>query len=154
MYHTIVVGTDGSASANAAVKAAGEIARRFEVDEVDVVAGYPPVSPAELNQRLRDVPNEFLTALSADGRHGDLVGEATHILAAQGVRVRGHSLPVNGADAILDVADDVGADLIVVGSRGLGVGRRLFLGSVSTKVAHHARCSVMIVQPEHLDESS
>lgn len=55
---------------------------------------------------------------------------------------------VEGApnNAILDVAERWGADLIVVGSRGLGALRRFLLGSVSHSVALHAKCSVEIVR--------
>ena len=50
------------------------------------------------------------------------------------------------ADALLRVADEVGASLIVVGNRGMHSGlRRFVLGSVPDKVAHHARCNVLIV---------
>ena len=51
-------------------------------------------------------------------------------------------------DVLVSVANDVGADLIVVGTRGHGAGKRMLLGSVSTKVVHHAECSVLVVHEE------
>ena len=50
------------------------------------------------------------------------------------------------AEAILEVAESVHADLIVVGARGLGLVGRFIRGSVSTKVAHHSSCDVLVVE--------
>lgn len=145
MFTTILVGTDGSAHAHAAVAAAGEIAHRFGVPIVHVVAGYQPISSAELTTLTRELPDEFRGVLASDAAGRNLVNDAECELTGLGLEVRGHAVPASGADAVLDVADDIGADLIVVGSRGAGVGRRLLRGSVSSKVAHHAPCSVLIV---------
>lgn len=146
MYTTILVGTDGSEPAHRAVRAAGELARQYELDTVHVVAGYHPISSGELQNLAREIPSEFRDVLSSDGPGVNLVSEATSELRSMGLETKGHPVPDSGADAILDVADDIGADLIVVGSRGHGVGRRLLLGSVSTKIAHHASCDVLIVR--------
>jgi nucleotide-binding universal stress UspA family protein len=50
------------------------------------------------------------------------------------------------ADAILDVAEEQKADLIVVGNKGMTGAKRFLLGSVPNKVSHHAPCSVMIIR--------
>ena len=50
------------------------------------------------------------------------------------------------ADAILDVAEERGADLIVVGNKGMTGAKRFLLGSVPNKVSHHAPCSVLIIR--------
>ena len=52
----------------------------------------------------------------------------------------------DGADAILDVAEEQRSDLIVVGNKGMTGATRFLLGSVPNKVSHHAPCSVMIVR--------
>ena len=54
----------------------------------------------------------------------------------------------NPAEAILDVAEEQGADLIVVGSKGMQGSRRFLLGSVPDKISHHAPCSVLIVRTD------
>lgn len=151
MFRTIVVGTDGSAPAMAAVDAASEIARRHDVGEVHVVAGYRPMSPSEMLHLTDELPEEFAESLTSDAPGISLVDDAVHVLRSHGVRAVGHAVAASGADAILDVAERVGADLVVVGSRGHGLGRRLLRGSVSTKVSHHAPCSVMIVHDDHHD---
>src|SRR5258708_5498195 len=60
--------------------------------------------------------------------------------------LRSRHEPVHPAAAILDVAEEKGADLIVVGNKGMTGARRFLLGSVPNKVSHHAPCNVMIVR--------
>jgi nucleotide-binding universal stress UspA family protein len=71
--------------------------------------------------------------------------KAAGIARAGGAEAEVHAPRGNPAEALIDVAEQCGADLIVVGSRGM-TGTRRFLGSVPDKVSHHAGCSVMIVQ--------
>ncbi len=149
MYTTILVGTDGSAAARDAVKAAGDLAHCNDVATVHVVAGYHPISAGEMMNIAQEVPAEFRDVLSSDSPGMNLIDDATHLLHGMRLGVEGHPIPASGADAILEVADSIHADVIVVGSRGHGVGRRLLRGSVSTKVAHHAECDVLIVHTPH-----
>lgn len=148
MFSTIVVGTDDSPTARRAVQAAGEFAQRYEIGTVHVVCGYQPLSEAELSYLAHDLPEEFRQGLAADQTGLAQLGAAERLLKRMGVRAVTHLVPASGAEAILDVADDVGADLVVVGSRGHGMGKRLLRGSVSTKVVHHAPCSVLVVHDE------
>ena len=63
-----------------------------------------------------------------------------------GVEVDTHARQGDPADAILDVAEEQKADLIVVGNKGMTGAKRFVLGSVPNKVSHHSPCSVMIVR--------
>ena len=63
-----------------------------------------------------------------------------------GVDVETHAREGDPADAILDVAEEENADLIVVGNKGMTGAKRFLLGSVPNKVSHHAPCSVMIIR--------
>ena len=72
--------------------------------------------------------------------------EAAAEVAAAGVPVRTHHREGDAADAILDVAEERGADLIVVGNKGMTGAKRFLLGSVPNKVSHHAPCSVLIIR--------
>ena len=65
---------------------------------------------------------------------------------AAGVRAEVHARQGDPADAILDVAEETGADLIVVGNKGMTGAKRFLLGSVPNKVSHHAPCSVLIIR--------
>jgi nucleotide-binding universal stress UspA family protein len=60
--------------------------------------------------------------------------------------VQTYSREGDPADAILDVAEETGADLIIVGNKGMTGAKRFLLGSVPNKVSHHAPCGVMIVR--------
>ena len=67
-------------------------------------------------------------------------------LDGTGVEVETMAREGDPADAILDVAEEKGADLIVVGNKGMTGAKRFLLGSVPNKVSHHAPCSVMIIR--------
>ena len=79
--------------------------------------------------------------------HADnLLGSARALLRAEGVEAEFHEIADDPTDALLDTAAAHEADLIVVGSRGEGAVKRALHGSVSTKVLHHAPCSVLVVR--------
>lgn len=145
MFTKIVVGTDDSPNAHAAVRTAGELAQRYGAGPVHVVTGYRPISQHELDRLVHELPEEFREVMSSDQIGVTAASAAVHELQAMGIEVESHVVPASGAEAILDVAAEIGADLVVVGSHGYGAGQRLLRGSVSTKVAHHAPCSVLIV---------
>ena len=148
MFDVIIVGTDGSAHAQRALETAGRIADRFGSSEIHVVSGYRPISETELRRITRDVPEEFRGLMTGDGLGMQVVDHAVAQLRDHQAKVVGHPLPESGAEALLDVAEQVGGDLIIVGCRGEGAGRRLLHGSVSTKVVHHAPCHVLVVHED------
>ncbi len=149
MFETIVVGTDGSPSALAAVRAAGDLARAAGVESVHVVTAVHAYSGADIKDMEAKLPPEFHDVISPHLRADDRITQAEDVLRPFGIRPVGHELDSGAADAILDVARAVDADLVVVGARGLSPIGRFFRGSVSTRVAHHSPCSVLIV--EHAD---
>ncbi len=67
-------------------------------------------------------------------------------LSGSGIDVETMSREGDPADAILDVAEETGAELIVVGNKGMTGAKRFLLGSVPNKVSHHAPCSVLIIR--------
>ena len=146
MYGTIVVGTDGSETAGRAVRRAVELAREGG-GTVHLVAAHEPVSVARIQRQLAEVPSE-LRALAAiqDEAEQQLEQAAAGLRDEHGVEVETHSLEGDAADAILRIAEQYRADLIVVGNRGMQGARRFLLGSVPNKVSHHATCDVVIVQ--------
>ena len=74
------------------------------------------------------------------------LAEAEQSVEGAGVRVSTFAREGDAADAILDVAEERGADLIVVGNKGMTGAKRFVLGSVPNKISHHAPCSVLIVR--------
>jgi nucleotide-binding universal stress UspA family protein len=138
---SIVVGTDGSPNAEAAVRRAAKLAKS-EGDRVHLVAAYSDRS-------------SFSEAISSSAKREpvDLRGVAESVLAraeaeleAQGIEVVTHARAGEPAHVLLEIAEEQGADLIVVGARGLTSFQRFLLGSVSGKLAHHASCSLLIVR--------
>ena len=67
-------------------------------------------------------------------------------MAEEGLNVDRYAREGDPADAILDVAEETNADLIVVGNKGMTGAKRFLLGSVPNKVSHHAPCSVLIIR--------
>ena len=147
LYNTIVVGTDGSDAAETALRHAGELAKATGTSAIHVVVAGRRIERAEVHMALDDIPEEF--GAEPDLHAGDryMLGQAEEMMKGYGVPVTAHLVKDAPADALIDVAKKTNADLIVVGSRGLGAGARLFLGSVSTKVVHHAHdiCTVLVV---------
>ncbi len=139
MYERIVVGTDGSPGAQAAVEHAATLARTTGA-ELHVVQGCgSPVAIASPHGVGVDVdPCEVEKAC-----RGALAPD-TERLRSSGLTVETHVVSKTGADAVCSVAEDVRADLIIVGNRGMTGARRL-LGSVPNSIAHQAPCSVLIV---------
>jgi len=64
------------------------------------------------------------------------------------VKVTPHAIQQDAADALLEVAEKVGATMIVVGSKGMHGARRFALGNVPNKVSHRAHCNVLIVDTD------
>lgn len=145
MFERIVVGTDGSETAAEAVRQAVELARTTGAT-LDVVSAFEPVSQNRLREEAQEVPGDV--AHSVGPREDvNVVLESSEKEAKQaGIEVRPHPREGDPADAILDVAEEVGADLIVVGNKGMTGARRFLLGSVPNKISHHAPCGVYIVR--------
>jgi nucleotide-binding universal stress UspA family protein len=79
-------------------------------------------------------------------RQQSALAEAKALLAENGIEARGAAPVGDPAAEIVRVADESGADLVVLGARGLNPLERLVLGSVSTKVLHEAPCDVLVVK--------
>jgi nucleotide-binding universal stress UspA family protein len=146
MFSSIVVGTDGSDTAREAVSQAVELAGRLGAT-VHLVSAYEPVS----GLRLRDEPVDGVAADSEWAVHQRSEVEATLEAAAgvarrAGVQAVVYARQGDAADAILDVAEERDADLVIIGNKGLTGAKRFLLGSVPNKVSHYAPCSVMIIR--------
>jgi len=140
----IVVGTDGSITAEHAVDKAGELAASLEA-AVHVVCGYDPVGTGALIASAGGVViSDTISGEEAQAEAEEIAGRASRRLVERGVDARAHACLGNPAEALMEVADAVGAQMIVVGNRGMTGARRL-LGSVPNTVSHQARCGVLIV---------
>jgi nucleotide-binding universal stress UspA family protein len=132
MFQTIVCGVHKAESARAAARAAHELARQFHAS-LHLVGAFTgradPAPDAGSHEGVsrRDM-EAFLDQVASSWPHPVVT----------------HALPGSPASAILRVAEEVRADLIVVGNKGMrGVHR--VLGSVPNSIAHRAACAVLIV---------
>jgi nucleotide-binding universal stress UspA family protein len=145
LLQRIVVGTDGSDTAGAAVNEAIDLAKATGAKLFIVSAFAPAGAPGEQGESAEipgDIQHEFgpreAVNLVLDAAAGD----------AEKAGVDTDTFPREGdpADALLDVAEENNADLIVVGNKGMTGAKRFLLGSVPNKVSHHAPCGVYIVR--------
>jgi nucleotide-binding universal stress UspA family protein len=145
MFQTIVVGTDGSETARKAVREAVELAKSVGAS-VGIVSAYEPVSKQRLREESRQAPEDLQWSINAREDVDATLREAAEDVEETGVEVETYAREGDPADAILDVAEEQGADLIVVGNKGMTGAKRFLLGSVPNKVSHHAPCSVLIIR--------
>jgi len=145
VFRSIVVGTDGSETAREAVRQAVELAARLGA-RLHLVSAYEPVPAARLRDEAREAPPDLQWAINPREDVEATLQAAAEAARAGGVEAATYARQGDPADAILDVAEEQGADLIVVGNKGMTGARRFLLGSVPNRVSHHAPCSVLIIR--------
>ena len=145
MIASMVVGTDGSDTAGEAVRQATHLAKQLSA-KVHVVSAYEPVPEGRLREERQQVPGDLQWMVNPREDVDDTLSTAAQGIKQAGVDVETHAREGDPADAILDVAEEQKADLIVVGNKGMTGAKRFLLGSVPNKVSHHAPCSVMIIR--------
>jgi nucleotide-binding universal stress UspA family protein len=139
VYKSIVVGTDGSPTAERAVAEATRLADALG-SELHLVSAYEPLRGVRIAGPA-EVP------VLPDAKVQAVVEEAAASVRLSGVDVQSHALTGDPADALLAIAEQEQAGLIVVGSCGMH-GMTRVLGSVPNRVSHRARCNVLIVATE------
>jgi nucleotide-binding universal stress UspA family protein len=144
VFSHIVVGTDGSDTAAIAVTLATGLAKQHGA-VLHLVNAYkaPSAGPGMVQAGPVGVAGEELGAEASKTASMALLAEATEQTGYD--KVESHSVKDHPADAVVDVATDVGAELIVVGSKGMQGARRV-IGSVPNSIAHKAPCHVLIAK--------
>jgi nucleotide-binding universal stress UspA family protein len=146
MFGTILVGTDGSDTATTAVRYAIDLARTLDA-RLQIVSAYEPVSGQRLRHDGLEAPADVQWMVNPREDVLALLDQAAADAEGAGVAdVETFARQGDAADAILDVAEELRSDLIVVGNRGMTGAKRFLLGSVPNKISHHAPCSVLIVR--------
>ena len=124
---TIVVGTDGSETSANPLAAAVRLASALGA-ELHIVSAYsPPQTPSYAEAAL---------------------AKATGVARDEGLEAVTHARRDDPADALIAVSEELGAELLVVGTKGRSRASRFLLGSVADKVAHHAPSSILIVRTD------
>jgi nucleotide-binding universal stress UspA family protein len=135
MISNVAVATDGSATAGVAVDQATEIARRFGA-KLWLLSAFED-APSE-NQDI-----ELQWAWSSSAQVKSMLEKAEAELGAAGVECEVLVAEGDPAEVVVRLADEVGADLLVIGNKGM---QRRVLGSVPNTVTHKAACSVLVVK--------
>jgi nucleotide-binding universal stress UspA family protein len=141
MYTSIVVGIDGSPTAEIALERAVELAC-VSGARLHVVSAYEPASA-----RVSGAPAGEGFQVAPDFKADAVLQRALDRSATRELEVEQHAPKGGPADALIGVAEDRGADLIVMGSVGMKGPKRLF-GSVPNSVSHRAPCDVLIVRTD------
>ena len=137
----IVVGVDPSDSAKVVAQKAAELAQLLRADVHIVSATYRPYLGDETNGN-----GKFLGDARADPALRQALADAAVPFHSRGVEPALHARAGDPAEAIIAVAEEERARLIVVGNRGMRGVKRFLLGDVPNKVSHHAPCNVMILE--------
>lgn len=138
--NAIVVGSDGSPTAEAAVQKVIELAKGSGAT-IHLVCAFPGRSALErlgLSAKVEPV--------SLRGVASDVAARAQRRFDEAGFNVELHVQEGDAADTLIDVAEETGADMIVVGARGNSSTRRFALGNVTGKLTHHATTTLLIVR--------
>jgi nucleotide-binding universal stress UspA family protein len=135
MFSTVAVGTDGSATATEAVRHAADLARRFDARLV-------------LLSAFRDSPGgdddvELQWASNTSARVSTILERTATELGKSGIECQTLVDEGDPAKVLTRLAEECGADLLVIGNRGM---KRRMLGSVPNAVTHRADCSVLVVK--------
>lgn len=144
MFSNIVVGTDGSETAAAAVALAADLAREHGA-VLHVVNAYsvPSAGMAVVQAGTMAVADPGVSGEVLRGASQKLLAEVAATI--EGTKVESHAKVGSPADVVISLAEEVGADLIVVGSKGMRGARRV-IGSVPNRIAHRGPCHVLIAK--------
>jgi nucleotide-binding universal stress UspA family protein len=149
----ILLATDGSKEAELAAKTASDLAQKTHSElHVVHVFGIAPVGPpvypeaTDLQSVEREAEAEELERISEQRAREMLEEEVGKVRSAGGTVAQGHLIEGRVAPEVVGLAEEIGAGLIVLGSRGRGGIRRALMGSVSDSVVRHAHCPVLVVR--------
>ena len=145
MFDRIVVGTDGSNTATEAVRHAIELAK-MSGGKLGIVAAFEPIPQTRVREERAELPGDVSYAVGPREDVNVILDTAVGLAKQEGVDADPYPREGDPADAILDVAEETNADLIVVGNKGMTGAKRFLLGSVPNKVSHHAPSGVYIVR--------
>jgi nucleotide-binding universal stress UspA family protein len=142
MIQTITVGTDGSDTASKAVEFALDVAEKFGA-KVVVASSYRPVGEDRLRQEQREAPQDIQWSINPTEDVDKALRSVEEMARERGLEVTSEARQGDPAEVLCDIAEQHGADLLVVGNKGM---HRRVLGSVPNSVSHNAPCSVVIVK--------
>jgi nucleotide-binding universal stress UspA family protein len=145
MTKLILVGTDGSETAAVAVSEAANLAANLNA-KLLIISAFPNVTITKLGEQARNMPAPKHWRSDPRAQTEEVLAKAVNSLSQGDMSVETVAEEGDPADAIIRVAEERKADIVVLGNKGMAGIQRFLLGSVPSRVAHHAPCSVFIVR--------
>ena len=142
MIKMIAVGTDGSETAQVAVDFAMDMAERYGA-KLLIASAYKPVSESQLRREQADAPQDIQWSINPSEEVDATLRKVEEAAGEKGLEYASEARNGDPAEVLCDIAADHGADVIVVGNKGM---ERRILGSVPNTVAHKTPCSVLVVK--------
>jgi nucleotide-binding universal stress UspA family protein len=142
MIETVAVGTDGSETASKAVDFALDLATRYGA-KVVVASSYRPVSEDRVRRDQQDAPADIQWSINPTQEVDATLKAVEQKAQGLGLKTVSEAREGDPADVLCGIAEQHGADVLIVGNRGM---QRRVLGSVPNSVSHKAPCSVIIVK--------
>jgi nucleotide-binding universal stress UspA family protein len=142
MVQTVGVGTDGSSSADKAVRYAVDLAARIGARLV-VISAYKPVDERRLRREQDQAPADYQWAINPTEDVDAILSDAVDLAKARGLRVTTVAGDGDPADVLCSYAESEEVDVLVIGNKGM---ERRVLGSVPNTISHRAPCSVLLVK--------
>ena len=142
MVSTVAVGTDGSGTASKAVRAALDLAERYQA-RIVFLSVYHPVDEHRLRHEKREAPEDIQWSINPEEDVDEILSDAEKLAEERGLRWASEASTGEPAEVLVRLADKYEADVLVIGNRGM---HRRVLGSVPNSVTHTANCSVYLVK--------
>jgi len=142
MIETIAVGTDGSGTADKAVEFAMDMAEKFGAKLV-IASSYRPVTEDKIRAEQREAPEDIQWSINPTEAVDSTLKSVEERARDRGLETTSEARQGDPADVLCEIAEQHGADLLVVGNKGM---QRRVLGSVPNSVSHKAPCSVLVVK--------
>jgi nucleotide-binding universal stress UspA family protein len=143
-YKKILVGTDGSATAEAAIRHAARLAKSMGAD-LHLISAYSAPDPKQVSRWVQEAGQEFVGLITGTTAAESAIETGRRAAKEEGVVAEARFLEGDPGEVLIASAETDGIDLLIVGNKGMTGAKRFLLGSVPHKVSHHAPCDVLIV---------
>jgi nucleotide-binding universal stress UspA family protein len=144
MVSTVAVGTDGSDRAAQAVAFAIDMAKRYDARLV-AISSYRPIPETKVLKDQEEAPLEVQWSINPMQDVEEILSSVESRALSAGLEVTTVASQGDPADVLIKHATEQGADVLIVGNKGM---KRRVLGSVPNTVTHKAQCTVVVVKTE------
>ena len=149
----ILIATDGTEHSKPAIEMVSKLALSF-ADSILIITVIDMALPVSIDMNSGFIPSNFEIEKAVHENADKVLFESIEhikmLLPDKNIKVSTKILFGSPERRIVETAEEIDADIIIVGSHGYNAWERLLLGSVSNSVVHHAHCSVLVVRPNNI----